>query len=167
MKAFLYKFSIFTIFIALIHFTLETLFTIKFGQTIAGYLPDLIAVALLITAGYLTIKDTSAIGILCGAWGFAFCLHYRSWAWRFDDVIDGIILSMKSTSGICNIASGNGTSIGNLAKLFIQLSGKSSKIIHKSARKGEIIYSVANIDKSNKELGFYPKISLDVGLNTL
>ena len=86
---------------------------------------------------------------------------------HIDDVIDGIILSMKSTSGICNIASGNGTSIGNLAKLFIQLSGKSSKIIHKSARKGEIIYSVANIDKSNKELGFYPKISLDVGLNTL
>ena len=78
MKAFLYKFSIFTIFIALVHFTLETLFTIKFGQTIAGYLPDLIAVALLITAGYLTIKDSSAIGILCGAWGFAFCLHYRS-----------------------------------------------------------------------------------------
>ena len=49
MKAFLYKLSIFTIFIALVHFTLETLFTIKFGQTIAGYLPDLIAVALLIT----------------------------------------------------------------------------------------------------------------------
>ena len=75
MKAFLYKFSILTIFIALVHFTLETLFTIKFGQTIAGYLPDLIAVALLITAGYLTIKYSSAIGILCGAWGFAFCLH--------------------------------------------------------------------------------------------
>ena len=82
MKAFLYKFSIFTIFIALVHFTLETLFTIKLGQTIAGYLPDLIAVALLITAGSLTIKDSNAIGILCGAWGFAFCLHYRSWAWR-------------------------------------------------------------------------------------
>nr|GIR51424.1 MAG: hypothetical protein CM15mP61_01330 [Gammaproteobacteria bacterium] len=64
MNSFLYKFSIFTIFIALVHFTLETLFTIKFGQTIAGYLPDLIAVALLITAGYLTMKDSSAIGIL-------------------------------------------------------------------------------------------------------
>ena len=94
MKAFLYKFSIFTIFIALVHFTLETLFTIKFGQTIAGYLPDLIAVALLITAGYLTIKDSNAIGILCGAWGFAFCLHYRSWAWRFESVQDGSATSV-------------------------------------------------------------------------
>jgi len=88
-KSFLYRFSIFTIFIALIHFSLETLYTLRFGQTIVGYLPDLIAVALLITGGYLTIKDSSAIGILCGAWGFAFCLHYRSWAWRFDDVING------------------------------------------------------------------------------
>ena len=98
MKAFLYKFSIFTIFIAPVHFTLETLFTLKFGQTIAGYLPDLIAVALLITAGYLTIKDSNAIGILCGAWGFAFCLHYRSWAWRFDDVIAGTATELVETT---------------------------------------------------------------------
>tara|TARA_E500000178_G_scaffold55107_1_gene51383 strand:+ start:202 stop:585 length:384 start_codon:yes stop_codon:yes gene_type:complete len=89
MKSFLYKFSVFTIFIALVHFTLETLFTLKFGQTFAGYLPDLVAVALLIAGGYLTIRDSNTVGFLCGAWGFALCLHYRSWAWRFDDVIDG------------------------------------------------------------------------------
>ena len=86
---------------------------------------------------------------------------------HIDDVVDGIILSMTSTSGIYNIASGNGTSIGDLAKLFMQLSGKNSEIIHKSARDGEIIYSVANITKSQKELGFYPKMSLDGGLSTL
>ena len=69
MNSFLYKFSIFTIFIGFVHLILETLFTIQFGQTVAGYLPDLIAVALLISAGYRTIKNTNAIGILCGAWG--------------------------------------------------------------------------------------------------
>jgi UDP-glucose 4-epimerase len=86
---------------------------------------------------------------------------------HIDNVIDAIILSMKSVSGIYNIASGNGTSINNLAKLLIQLSGKNSEIIYKLARDGEIIYSVANITKSKKELGFYPKISLDVGLSIL
>jgi len=86
---------------------------------------------------------------------------------HIDDVINAMLLSIKSTSGIYNIASGNGTSISDLAKLFIQLSGKHSEIIYKSARKGEVIFSVANIDKSQKELGFYPKISLDVGLSTL
>ncbi|MDC1023703.1 NAD-dependent epimerase/dehydratase family protein [Nitrosopumilus sp.] len=84
-----------------------------------------------------------------------------------DDVVDAIILCMKSTSGIYNIASGYGTSISNLSKLLIQLSGKNSEIIYKSARGGEIIYSVANIIKSKKELGFYTKISLKNGLSTL
>ena len=74
---------------------------------------------------------------------------------------------MKPASGMYNIASGNGTSISDLAKLFIQLSGTNSEIIYKSARKGEIIYSVANIDKSQRELGFYPKISLNAGLKIL
>jgi len=84
-----------------------------------------------------------------------------------DDVIDGIILSIESESGIYNIASGNGISINNLAKLLIQLSGKNSEIIYKSARMGEIIYSVADIIKSQKELGFSPKISLNTGLSLL
>jgi UDP-glucose 4-epimerase len=84
-----------------------------------------------------------------------------------DNVIDAIILSMKPISGIYNIASGNGTSISDLAKLIIQLSGKNSEINYKSARDGEIICSIANISKSQKELGFYRKISLDVGLRTM
>ena len=86
---------------------------------------------------------------------------------HIDDVVDGIILSMKSKSGIYNIASGNGISINDLAKLFFQISGENSEIIYKSPRKGEIIYSVADITKSKKELRFDPKISLSYGLKTL
>ena len=86
---------------------------------------------------------------------------------HIDDVVDAIILSMKSTSGIYNIASGNGTSITDLAKLLIELFGKNSEIIYKSARVGEIIYSVANITKSQNKLGFNPKIILNEGLKTL
>jgi UDP-glucose 4-epimerase len=86
---------------------------------------------------------------------------------HIDDVVDAIILSMKSTSGIYNIASGTGTSISNLAKLLIQLSEKNSEIIYKSARKAEIIYSVSDVTKSQKELGFNPKIILNKGLKTL
>ena len=86
---------------------------------------------------------------------------------HIDDVIDGIILSIESKSGIYNIASGTGTSINNLAKLLIKISGKNSEIIYKSPRKGEIIYSVSNITKSQRDLGFSPKISLINGLNPL
>ena len=84
-----------------------------------------------------------------------------------QDVVDAIIISMESKSGIYNIASGVGISIINLAKLLIELSGKNSKIIYHSSRQGEILYSVANIVKSQKELGFYTKIPLNVGLKIL
>ena len=39
MISFRYQFSVLTVVIALVHLTLETLFTVKFGQTFAGYLP--------------------------------------------------------------------------------------------------------------------------------
>jgi len=74
---------------------------------------------------------------------------------------------MKSVSGVYNIASGNGTSIVNLAKLLIELSGKNSKIVYQPARKAEIIYSVSDITKSQNKLGFNPKIILNEGLKTL
>ena len=98
MPSFVTTFSLATIFIGLVYFTLETLFTLRFGQTVAGYLPDLVAVALLITGGYLTIKDRNAVGILSGAWGFACCLHYRSWAWRFDEMMAGTSTALVDTT---------------------------------------------------------------------
>ena len=82
-----------------------------------------------------------------------------------DDVINGIALCMDSKSGIYNIASGVGTSIIQLANLFTQSPEK--KITYKSARIGEINYSVADISKSQKELGFFPKISLNDGLKSI
>jgi len=96
----LHPFSVLTIVIAVVHLTLETAFTLKFGQTFTGYLPDLIAVALLLVGGYLTIKNPNAVGVLCGAWGFACCLHYRAWAWRFHDVIEGTSTELVETTMI-------------------------------------------------------------------
>ena len=102
MKSFLHKFSIFTIFIAVVYFVLETSYTLMFGlglaDQIVGYLPDFIAIALLLTGGYLTIKNANSVGLLCGAWGFALCLHYRSWAWRFMEVINGTASELSETT---------------------------------------------------------------------
>ena len=102
MKSFLHKFSIFTIFIAVVYFVLETSYTLMFGQglidQIVGYLPDFIAIALLLTGGYLTIKNANSVGLLCGAWGFTLCLHYRSWAWRFMEVINGTASGLSETT---------------------------------------------------------------------
>ena len=92
------KFSIFTIIIACVHFVLENLHTYLFGQPFVGLLPDYIAVALMLGGGFMVLKDPRARGILCGAWGFAVCLHYRSWAWRFEAVLDGTATSVNETT---------------------------------------------------------------------
>jgi len=86
---FIRRFVIFTFCIATIHFLLESLYTLQFGQSFTGLLPDLIADALLVTGGVLVLKNSKATGVLCGAWGFTFCLHYRAWAWRFESVQNG------------------------------------------------------------------------------
>ena len=98
MTSLLHKFSVMSIVIAVVYFTLETLFTVKFGQSLMGYLPDLMAAALLLVGGTLTIKNPNAVGILCGAWGFSCCLHYRSWAWRFNDVMEGASTELVETT---------------------------------------------------------------------
>jgi len=76
-------FAIFSIVTAVIHFVLETLYTIEFGQNWAGILPDYIAVCLMFLGGISVLKNIKMVGILCGAWGFTFCLNYRAWAWRY------------------------------------------------------------------------------------
>ena len=61
-------------------------------------LPEYIAVALLIWAGLRVRKNTSALGLLCGAWGFSLCLYYRAWAWRFEDVMTGSATPVVETT---------------------------------------------------------------------
>ena len=75
-QVFIRRFVIFTFFMAAIHFILESLYTVQLEQSLLGVLPDLIADALLVTGGVLVLKNSEAIGILCGTWGFTLCLHY-------------------------------------------------------------------------------------------
>ena len=95
-----------TIVIAVVHLTLETAVTLKFGQTFTGYLPDLIAVTLLLVGGYLTIKNPNAVGILCGAWGFACCLHYRSWTRRLSHACQNIDASEQKSFSLIAVSAG-------------------------------------------------------------
>jgi len=105
---FIRKFAIATIILAAIHFFLEGLYTLRFGQHFLGLLPDLVADALLLWGSFLILRDQRATGILCGAWGFTLCLHYRAFAWRLeeflagntDTVITGTMVVLGSTMAI-------------------------------------------------------------------
>ena len=63
---------------AFVHFVLETLYHVTYGQFLPFLLVDYIAVGLLVYAGVLSLRTrpASAAGLLAGAWGFAACLAY-------------------------------------------------------------------------------------------
>ena len=63
---------------AFVHFVLETLYHVTFGQFLPLLIVDYIAVGLLVYAGVLSlrVRPSSASGLLAGAWGFAACLAY-------------------------------------------------------------------------------------------
>ena len=66
-QAFVARFVILTFCTAAIHFILESLYTIKFGQPFLSLLSDLIADALAVICGVLVLKNPKTAGVLCGA----------------------------------------------------------------------------------------------------
>jgi hypothetical protein len=90
-NSFIKYFSWYSIIVGFIHIVGESYFMYLYGQPFIQTLIDIIAVILLFFGGYISLKDNKSLGVLCGAWGFLFCLNYRAWAWRFSAKKDGII----------------------------------------------------------------------------
>jgi len=87
------------------------------------------------------------------------------------DMIYAINCAMQNINGKrgnkYNIGSGKKITIKDLADLMLRISGKHLKVIHQPTKKGDIPHSQADIDLAQKELRFYPKISLEEGLEKL
>ena len=85
------------------------------------------------------------------------------------DIAEAVLSSIKSSraSGVFNIGSGKPTTINELAKKILQLTGADVEIQHKECRAGDIRDSYADISKATKLLGFEPKVSLKEGLKVL
>ena len=66
-----------------------------------------------------------------------------------------------------NIGSGKYTTIEDLAKLMISISGKPLSIEHKQSKKGDIQHSQTSIWLAQRDLGYSPKIQLKEGLEML
>lgn len=71
-QVFIRRFVIFTFCVTAIHFIFESSYTIQFGQSFLGLLPDLIADALLVTGGVLVLKNSKAVGIFVRGMGIYF-----------------------------------------------------------------------------------------------
>jgi UDP-glucose 4-epimerase len=84
-----------------------------------------------------------------------------------SDVVEANITAMnyaEKAFEIFNIGSGVETTIKELAEKIIFLTKSSSKIRYAPARKGDIVYSVADVSKVKNILGWAAKVSLGQGL---
>ncbi len=86
-----------------------------------------------------------------------------------DDVVTANFLAFKSNVdyALINIATCQKTSINDLAKIMIGLSGLTLQPIYEKPRKGDIHTSHAAINLAEKLIGWMPKISLDDGLKRI
>ncbi|XVN43514.1 MAG: NAD-dependent epimerase/dehydratase family protein [Candidatus Rickettsia vulgarisii] len=84
-----------------------------------------------------------------------------------DDIVDGLIAcALKGASGgVYNLASGDETSIKDLAALINNITGNSTGVLDTEARSWDRSGKrFADTTKSDKELGFKAKVSLEEGL---
>lgn len=84
------------------------------------------------------------------------------------DVINSIYNALSNNkNGTYNIASGKIVTINELAELIISLTEKKIKINHVAMKKGDILYSQADISLAKKNLKYYPKIELEEGIKKI
>jgi UDP-glucose 4-epimerase len=88
-----------------------------------------------------------------------------------QDVVDAIMGALdlkKAECGVFNIGTGRETSVNELARMFLEISGKAgAKVEHLEPRTGEAVQSYADIGKARKLLGYEPRVDLRSGLRWL
>ena len=87
-----------------------------------------------------------------------------------QDVVDVFLASMEKSEAegeVFNVGSGKPTSINDLAKTILELSGANTTVSYHAPRLGDITNSYADISKAQKILGYQPKFSLTKGLEAM
>ena len=85
------------------------------------------------------------------------------------DVVEANLAAMGSgiVEGFFNIGGGKSTSLTDLARMMIRLSGRNVGPTYENSRPGDAKISMADISKATRLLGWKPKTSLEDGLRTL
>lgn len=83
------QFAGLSIVIAMLHFLLETGAHLLWPQFLPMLLVDYIAVGLILAGAIGLLRWKWGPGLLCGGWGFEFCLNYRTFFWRVDAMLNG------------------------------------------------------------------------------
>ena len=81
-----------------------------------------------------------------------------------ESLLKNFVLEAKKNN-VFNIASGEGTTLLEVAKSIISKTGANGRIVVKDSRPGEVVKYVANICKATELLNYQPRVRLDEGID--
>jgi UDP-glucose 4-epimerase len=84
-----------------------------------------------------------------------------------EDVVTANVLAATHPAAageIFNIATGQASSVNQIADIAQQVSAKETSVVYADARAGEVKHSRADVGKAKKLLGYTPQTTLDQGL---
>jgi nucleoside-diphosphate-sugar epimerase len=88
----------------------------------------------------------------------------RDYLW-IDDAGEGLAaLAISGKSGVFNLGTGIGISVGDLAHAILECAGQSGREVYASAASERTSHLVLDISETIKELGWTPKVTLAQGL---
>ncbi len=85
---------------------------------------------------------------------------------HISDVIQALIIGGQTNTGsiLCNIGSGQGSSLNDIVNIIGKVAKKNIKINYLPARDFDVPVNVLDITRAKSTLGWHPKISLETGI---
>jgi UDP-glucose 4-epimerase len=80
------------------------------------------------------------------------------------DVVDAMLATVGRTGGPFNVGTGTGTTINELHAAVRRVTGLDTRPRYEPARLGDVLRSVIDPSLAARELGWFPRVSLDEGL---
>ena len=80
------------------------------------------------------------------------------------DVVAAVLAALGRDGGVFNVGTGTETSVNELFEACRRVAGVEAGATHAPARAGDVIRSVLDVSRAERELGWRPQTSLADGL---
>ena len=80
------------------------------------------------------------------------------------DVVAAVLAALGRDGGVFNVGTGTETSVNELFEACRRVAGVEAEATHAPARAGDVIRSVLDVSRAERELGWRPQTSLADGL---
>jgi len=93
--------------------------------------------------------------------------HTRDFIYVRDVARTNVAALGVDVQGACNVATGEKTSLNDLINVLSEITGNKAELTYGPEREGDIVHSLANPAKMNKQIGVVADVDLKTGLTKL